>query len=114
MSDEKGAEASFYRLLAWMSPSFPVSAYTYSHGLEWAVEEGTIADAASLTVWVTGVLRYGSGRSNAILLARAFDAFVAADLTACREIAELSVAFSALQGAASGGNGARDGLRHRT
>ncbi|PTW63528.1 urease accessory protein [Breoghania corrubedonensis] len=86
------SDASLYRLLAWMSPSFPVGAYTYSHGLEWAVEEGTVTDAATLKAWVSDVLRYGSGRSDAILLARAFEAFSAGDLHACREIAELSAA----------------------
>src|SRR6476646_12182557 len=32
------------RLLAWLSPSFPVGAYCYSHGLEWAVEDGSVTD----------------------------------------------------------------------
>ena len=86
------ADASLYRLLAWMSPSFPVGAYTYSHGLEWAVEEGVVKDAATLKAWVTDVLRHGSGRSDAILLARAHKAFAVGDLGVCRDIAELSAA----------------------
>ena len=92
MTDAPTAEASLYRLLAWLSPAFPVGAYTYSHGLEWAVEEGAVSDAVSLKAWILDVLRYGSGRCDAILLGQAHEAFVAGDLCACREIAELSVA----------------------
>lgn len=92
MTDTSAAGASLYRLLAWLSPAFPVGAYTYSHGLEWAVEQGVVTDAETLKRWILDVLCYGSGRSDAILLAQAHQAFVACDLCACREIAELSVA----------------------
>src|SRR5690349_8359952 len=36
----------FYRLLAWTSPSYPTGAFSYSHGLEWAVEAGDVRDVA--------------------------------------------------------------------
>lgn len=65
--------AALYRLLAWMSPSFPIGAYTYSHGLETEVADERIADAEGLRVWIDGVLRFGAGRSDAILLRRAWD-----------------------------------------
>ena len=42
--------AALQRLLAWLSPAFPVGAYTYSHGLEWAIEDGTVVTAADLDV----------------------------------------------------------------
>ena len=42
--------AALYRLMAWMSPSYPVGAFSYSHGLEWAVEAGDVTSAASLAV----------------------------------------------------------------
>ena len=35
-------------LFAWLSPAFPVGAYAYSHGVEWAVEDGDIKDEATL------------------------------------------------------------------
>ena len=35
-------------LLVWLSPAFPVGAFAYSHGLEWAHEAGDVTDAASL------------------------------------------------------------------
>ena len=40
--------AALYRLMTWLSPAFPVGAFSYSSGIEWAVEAGDIADAASL------------------------------------------------------------------
>src|SRR5215831_2422105 len=38
----------FLRLLAWLSPAFPTGSYSYSHGLEWSVEEGSVHDRPSL------------------------------------------------------------------
>ncbi|MFO0188954.1 MAG: urease accessory protein UreF, partial [Alphaproteobacteria bacterium] len=37
------AQQALYRLLTWLSPAYPVGAYTYSHGLEAAVEAGSVA-----------------------------------------------------------------------
>ncbi|MEM7723576.1 MAG: urease accessory UreF family protein [Pseudomonadota bacterium] len=53
------------RLSQWLSPSFPVSAYAYSHGLETAMAEGRVTDAASTEAWVTCVLRRGAGALDA-------------------------------------------------
>ena len=46
--------AALYRLMTWLSPSFPVGAFSYSSGIEWAVEAGDITDAASLRDWLVG------------------------------------------------------------
>lgn len=59
-------------LAQWLSPGYPVGSYAYSHGLEWAVEAGDVADAAALQRWAETCLRHGSGRSDAILLAQAY------------------------------------------
>jgi urease accessory protein len=56
------------RLLAWLSPSFPVGGYTYSHGLEWAIDRGWTRDCASVTHWLEGVLAFGAGRIDADFL----------------------------------------------
>jgi urease accessory protein len=61
-------------LAAWFSPGYPIGAYSYSHGLEWAVEAGTVTDPASLEVWTRDILVCGAGRSDAILLARTMQA----------------------------------------
>jgi urease accessory protein len=58
-------------LLAWLSPAFPVGAFAYSHGLEWAVETGDIRDGDDLLLWLTDLLAQGAGRSDSILLRHA-------------------------------------------
>jgi len=87
------APGALLRLLAWLSPSFPVGSFSYSHGLEWAIEDGTVGGAAALESWIGGVVRHGGGRSDAILLAHAYRAAAAADDAALRAIAELAAAF---------------------
>lgn len=57
-------------LLTWMSPAFPVGQFAYSHGLEWAVEEGSVRDAPTLAQWIGDVLTRGSGWNDAVLFAR--------------------------------------------
>src|SRR3974390_2200058 len=54
-------EASLFRLMAWLSPAFPVGAFAYSSGIEWAVEAGDIIDAASLKDWIKVVIGSGGG-----------------------------------------------------
>jgi urease accessory protein len=61
-------------LMAWLSPTFPVGGYAYSHGLEWAVEAGDVVDEATLVEWLMAVLQHGAGRNDAILLATAYRA----------------------------------------
>jgi urease accessory protein len=56
------------RLLTWLSPSFPVGGFSYSHGLEYAIEAGLVRDAASLGGWVDGILRFGAGRNDGLFL----------------------------------------------
>jgi urease accessory protein len=58
-------------LAAWLSPSYPVGGFAYSHGLEWAVDSGAVHDAASCEAWLRTVIGQGAGRSDAILLAHA-------------------------------------------
>ncbi len=60
-------DAALYRLLAWLSPAYPVGAYSYSHGLEWAVEAGLVRDRAGLEAWLATVLRHGGGWMDAVL-----------------------------------------------
>ena len=64
-------EAAFYRLLAWLSPAYPVGTYSYSHGLECAVEAGLVRDRASLESWLATVLQHGVLPAAAVLLAHA-------------------------------------------
>jgi urease accessory protein len=85
--------AALLRLLAWLSPAFPVGGFSYSHGLEWAIEDGSVATAADLESWIGDIFRHGAGRSDAILFAHAWRAADTADVAALAEIAELAAAF---------------------
>jgi urease accessory protein len=86
------AAASLYRLMTWLSPAFPVGAFSYSSGLEWAVEAGDITDAATLTDWLSAMLSDGAGFCDGVLLAQAFRAASQGDDALLREIAELACA----------------------
>jgi urease accessory protein len=85
------------RLLQLASPALPVGAYTYSQGLEWAVEAGTVKDEATALAWIGDQLEWNLGRFEAPLLVRMMVAWQqgSADLTldatylASRETAEL-------------------------
>lgn len=83
--------AALQKLLAWTSPSFPVGAFSYSHGLEAAIESGAVKDADGLAAWLTDVLRHGAGRTDAVLFCHAWRA--ADDPAALATIAELAAAF---------------------
>jgi urease accessory protein len=85
--------AALYRLMTWLSPAFPVGGFSYSSGIEWAVEAGDITDAASLKDWLAAVLTDGSGFCDGVFLAQAHRAVAADDDRALREVAELAAAF---------------------
>jgi len=59
-------------LMQWLSPAFPVGAFAYSHGLEQVAADGTVCDATSVQDWLDTLLRHGSGRADAVLLACAY------------------------------------------
>lgn len=92
--DVSSGTTSITTLLAWLSPAFPVGGYAYSHGLEQAVEDGEVADEASLETWLHEVLALGFGRNDAILLQTAHRAVVAGDDGALVEANELALAFA--------------------
>ena len=85
--------SALYRLMTWLSPSFPVGAFSYSSGIEWAVEEGDIVDAASLRGWLAAMLGDGPGFCDAVFLAQAHRAASSRDDAGLRDIAELAAAF---------------------
>jgi urease accessory protein len=81
-------------LLVWFSPAFPVGAFAYSHGLEWAHEAGDVTDAGGLEGWLADLLGQGSARNDAILFAEAYRAAGAEDGSRLRGVAELAVALA--------------------
>ncbi len=80
-----------YRLLAWFSPSYPIGAFSYSHGVEYAVETGRVTDVATLTAWISQILRHGAGWVDAVLLKEAHAA--CGDLVRLNELADLASAW---------------------
>src|SRR5215469_16529721 len=95
MSDERSRlrPRALLRLQSWLSPAFPSGSYSYSHGLEWAVEVGDVHDRRSLVDWLTADLCYGSGRNEAIFFIAAWRCIMADDRSKLFEIAELAGAF---------------------
>ncbi len=88
------AEAALYRLLTWLSPAYPLGAFSYSHGLEYAVEVGLVGDRDSLQEWwVATAVGAGAGRSDAALLVAAWRAARADDRAALDEVVALAAAW---------------------
>jgi urease accessory protein len=81
------------RLLAWLSPAYPVGAFSYSHALEMAVEEGAVTKRDALVDYVTAALRHGAGAVDAALLALAWRAAEAGDDAALDEVTDLAAAW---------------------
>jgi len=68
--------ATLLTLTQWFSPAYPVGAFAYSHGLEQAVAEGQVTDAASAEAWIGDVLAHGGPRTDVTLLGAAYHAGV--------------------------------------
>src|SRR5476649_1117671 len=83
-------EAHLLRLLTWLSPAFPVGAFSYSHGLETVIRDGTIADADTLSAWIAGLIEHGSGWTDAVLFKAAWEA----NAEGLAEVAELAAALT--------------------
>jgi len=88
------APSALYRLMAWLSPSFPVGAFSYSSGIEWAVEANDIKDADTLKAWLGVMLAEGGGYCDAVLFVHAHRAVADADDKTLRAVAELAAAFA--------------------
>jgi urease accessory protein len=86
VSEDRGI-AALLRLMAWLSPAFPVGGFSYSGGLEKAVEDRRVRDAAELGEWVEALLRYGSLWNDAVFLADAWHNGEAATLSETADLA---------------------------
>jgi urease accessory protein len=85
--------AALYRLMTWLSPAFPVGAFSYSSGIEWAVEAGDIVDMTTLQDWLASMLADGPGFCDGVFLAHAHRA-ASTDDASLPEVAELAAAFA--------------------
>lgn len=91
--------SSLLRLLHLVSPTLPTGAFSYSQGLEWAVEGGWISDRESLESWLLDLASHSMTRVDIPVLQRMYGAVADGDeaalehwiqiLHACRETSEL-------------------------
>ena len=110
--------AALLQLLWLASPALPVGGFSYSEGLEAAIEAGSVHDEASAQRWLLDQLHLSLGRSELPLLAQAIAAWAAHDgpriaalnewALATRETSELRRQSEQM------GRSMRDWLRQRT
>ena len=90
-------------LQTWFSPAFPTGAFSYSHGMESAIQDDLIDDVSSLKNWIASLLSYGSGRNDGLFLKAAYEGVSEANALCLalsgskerlRETMELGQAFS--------------------
>jgi urease accessory protein len=93
VKEEGLPSAALYRLMTWMSPAYPVGAFSYSGGLEWAVEAGDVRDADTLCGWLASMIHHGSVFCDAAMFCHAYRAVTGGDGLAIAAIAELAAAF---------------------
>jgi urease accessory protein len=86
--------AALYRLMTWLSPAYPIGAFSYSGGIEWSVEAGDISNAATLRAWLAVMIGEGGGLCDAVFFANAYRAAAGCDDAALRVVAELAIAFA--------------------
>ncbi len=80
-------EQALYPLMAWLSPAYPVGAYSYSHALEAAVEEGLVHDRGTLRDWLETLVSNGDGWVDACFFCQAYDTASAKDWPALTAVA---------------------------
>lgn len=103
----QAAKSHIFRLAAWLSPAFPIGAYTYSSGLEYAIESKLVSDTVSLENWLADLIRIGSSAVDGSFFCLAHRAATAGDQDALGDLVEWADALRptvelALESAAQG------------
>jgi urease accessory protein len=93
-ADAGGNPAPLLKLLTFLSPGFPVGAFSYSHGLEYAIDSGAIGTSAALQAWLIDLLQVGGGWTDAVLFNEVYRAAAAADVSRLHAVAELAGALA--------------------
>ncbi len=89
---EPVGDRALLKLMAWLSPTFPVGSFSYSHGLERAVYDGQVDSAQALGEWLRSLLHHGSAWNDAVLFAEAWRCASAGE--AVGDVAELGIALA--------------------
>ena len=89
-----GRTDELLKLLTFLSPAFPVGAFSYSHGVECMIDSGGIRTPEALRDWLDDLLTVGSGWNDAVLLSEAHRAATAEDWERLSPVAELAEALA--------------------
>jgi urease accessory protein len=90
---EKISPDALYRIMIWLSPTYPVGAFAYSTGIEWAVENGDVDSATTLREWLESMLTEGAGITDGVFFSHIHRAVGTDDMALVVEIVELAAAF---------------------
>ena len=91
MDTVMSTESGLYQLMTWLSPSFPVGAYTFSHGLESAIDSGLVSDRDDVRSWISELVAGGDGQADLVFVAAAWAAHD--DQDDLEKVHELALAF---------------------
>ena len=69
----KSVNQDIMTLQTWFSPAFPTGAFSYSHGIEAAIQDKLITDPDSLKHWISLLLSDGSGRNDGLFLTAGYE-----------------------------------------
>jgi urease accessory protein len=78
--------ASLLQLMWLASPALPVGGFSYSEGLEAAIDTGLVGNELQASRWLQDQLHLGLARSELALLSKAFGAWRRGDLAAITEL----------------------------
>ena len=79
MNTDPQADLALARLLQLISPSLPIGGYSYSQGIEWAVEAGWIENERDLRGWLDGLLHSNLQYLELPILKRMLEAWAQGD-----------------------------------
>jgi urease accessory protein len=80
------------RLMAWLSPAFPIGGFAWSAGLERAVSDGLVRTGADLTGWLSTIMQHGALWNDAVLFSQSWRQ--SDDAAGLGETAELGLALA--------------------
>ena len=79
-----------HKVMAWLSPSFPLGAFAYSHGLEFEISEGNVSTSKELYEWLKDILRFGSVWNDLVLFSNSYKT----DVNSLNELSDIAKAFA--------------------
>ena len=79
-------DVSLMQLLWLASPALPVGGFSYSEGLEGAIEHGLVSTEQGVSAWLTDQLHLSLARSDLPVLAMALQAWHSDDFTRIAEL----------------------------